>query len=226
MASRFWSAMARGPDVNYFSKQVGATVIRHVRRAGVSLAGHVLDYGCGPGFLLEELLNQGIACSGADFDAQALDEARKRGRRFTNFGGAHLIERLPSALPSGQYSTVFLLETIEHLIGDELARTLAEIHRVLTPGGHVVVTTPNEEDLSQASVLCPECGAHFHPVQHVSSWSASTLVATMESADFMTVTCLPLHLRPLTSVDRLLIIGARLLRRRPTNLLYLGRKRR
>ena len=63
-AARFWSSSA---DLElhaevYFSRMVGESLIRFVRRRGVQLSGRVLDFGCGPGFLLEKLLQAGVSC--------------------------------------------------------------------------------------------------------------------------------------------------------------------
>jgi 2-polyprenyl-3-methyl-5-hydroxy-6-metoxy-1,4-benzoquinol methylase len=37
-----------------------------LKRRGVRLSGDVLDFGCGPGFFLEHLLDHGLRCHGAD----------------------------------------------------------------------------------------------------------------------------------------------------------------
>lgn len=50
------------------------------------------------------------------------------------------IERFP--YPDNEFDIVLLCEVIEHLALDP-AFVLAEAHRVLKPGGHIIVTTPN-----------------------------------------------------------------------------------
>lgn len=223
-AGRFWSALAPSGGENYFSVQVGGDVIRRVRAAGVPLQGRVLDYGCGPGHLLELLLKAGISCEGADFDDTSLTLARGRAEKYQNFKGVTLIRSLPSTLSTESYDTVFFLETIEHLIGDELGTTLQEIRRILKPRGHVVLTTPNAEKIDKNKVLCPECGGRFHPVQHVSSWSERTLQSLMNEHGFETVMCRAVQLQtnsllnPLKSLVRTLRGGE------PPNLLFIGRR--
>src|SRR5438876_297053 len=62
-ASRFWDHLASNAAENdYFSRQVGLDLISFVRTRGVSLAGRVLDFGCGPGLFLERLVEQRIEC--------------------------------------------------------------------------------------------------------------------------------------------------------------------
>jgi 2-polyprenyl-3-methyl-5-hydroxy-6-metoxy-1,4-benzoquinol methylase len=225
-AGRFWSFMASRPaqEQHYFSLAVGRHVIAEARRWDVPLDGRVLDYGCGRGHLVEHLLAQGVRSEGADFDAAAVTETTRRAAGSPNFGGATVIMHLPSTLPEGGYDVVFLLETIEHLIGTELADTLAEVHRVLRRGGYVVVTAPNEEDLAAQHKLCPDCGCVFHTVQHVSRWDAKRLATTLRGAGFETITCQAMTLRRNTVLDRVKSLADRVRVRRPPNLFYVGRK--
>ncbi len=44
--------------------------------------------------------------------------------------------------PDGQFATVLCCELIEHLAEDPM-HMMAEINRILAPGGHIVLTTPN-----------------------------------------------------------------------------------
>lgn len=98
-----------------------------------------LDIGTGNGFLPKAMRPQldGVKISGTDFAENALLSA-----------GDALDERalndldqedLPFAAESFDYVTC--LEVIEHLIFPEHA--LAEIHRVLKPGGRAAITVPN-----------------------------------------------------------------------------------
>jgi glycosyltransferase involved in cell wall biosynthesis/SAM-dependent methyltransferase len=51
-------------------------------------------------------------------------------------------ERDPFPYPDAHFSTVLCCELIEHLTADPM-HMIAEINRVLKPGGHLVLTTPN-----------------------------------------------------------------------------------
>jgi SAM-dependent methyltransferase len=48
--------------------------------------------------------------------------------------------------PDGHYATVLCCELIEHLAADPM-HMMAEINRILKPGGHLVLTTPNAAGL-------------------------------------------------------------------------------
>jgi predicted SAM-dependent methyltransferase len=84
---------------------------------------------------------------------------------------------------------VFLIETIEHLTDNYLHGTLKEIHRILKPGGTIVITTPNDEDLEKTHVHCADCGATFHHMQHIRSWNENNLGKLMNEFTFRPKFC-------------------------------------
>jgi SAM-dependent methyltransferase len=95
--------------------------------------GRVLDAPCGDGALARELAGHGWRVCAADIEPVGLDDDRIR------FVRLDLDEPLP--FPDGAFDAVVSLEGIEHLLSP--ARYLAELCRVLRPGGRLVVTTPN-----------------------------------------------------------------------------------
>lgn len=54
--------------------------------------------------------------------------------------------------PDGHFSTVLCCELIEHLFEDPM-HMMAQINRVLKPGGHLVITTPNIASLRAVSAI-------------------------------------------------------------------------
>jgi len=52
----------------------------------------------------------------------------------------------PLPLRSSSVDVIFMLDVIEHLDAEEVATTLREFHRILRPGGRLVVHTPNRWD--------------------------------------------------------------------------------
>jgi glycosyltransferase involved in cell wall biosynthesis/SAM-dependent methyltransferase len=51
-------------------------------------------------------------------------------------------EKDPFPYPDGHFSTVLCCELIEHLFADPM-HLMSEVNRILKPGGHFVITTPN-----------------------------------------------------------------------------------
>jgi 2-polyprenyl-3-methyl-5-hydroxy-6-metoxy-1,4-benzoquinol methylase len=227
-SQRWWDASTSGSAFHqqYFSKIFGDPVLRFVESAGVPLDGRVLDFGCGPGYLLEKLAAKGVDCHGVEFSTESAESARARLRSQGSAGTVEVARGIPTHLPGGSFDLVFFLETLEHLLEEERTPTVAELGRLLRPGGTLVVTVPNREDLDRAEVLCPDCGGRFHPMQHVSSWSSSSLVAVMGGHGFEAVKCeqLTLHRRWLMGKARTL--ASNMLGRIPPNLVFIGRRTR
>jgi SAM-dependent methyltransferase len=94
----------------------------------------ILDVGCGTGANLIMLAEFGEA-SGLDVSEDALAFCVKRGLDQVKLGAA---EELPYR--DGAFDLVTALDVIEHLDDDVAA--LKEIHRVLRPGGYVLLFVP------------------------------------------------------------------------------------
>ncbi len=67
-------------------------------------------------------------------------------------------EKDPFPYPDGHFSTVLCGELIEHLTEDPM-HLMSEIHRILKPGGHLVLTTPNIASLRGIAAIL----VGYHP---------------------------------------------------------------
>ena len=179
---------------DYFSR-THAPAILNLVLSKVSLEGPVVDLGCGPGDLIEELLTRGIPCLGMDPSAESVAEVNQRLTGRPGFLGVRqgFLDAVP--LADGETGAAFLIEVVEHLTDNYLGRALSELQRILRPGGIVVVTVPNSEDLEANKVACPECGCAFHRMQHVRSLSQESLSEILHSAGFVPVHVQPTNLR-------------------------------
>ena len=70
-----------------------------------------------------------------------------------------------TGLDAASCDLVICTETLEHLFPQDFSAGLAEIARVLKPGGHLLASVPLEERPN--FVACPECHAIFTPYQHM-----------------------------------------------------------
>jgi 2-polyprenyl-3-methyl-5-hydroxy-6-metoxy-1,4-benzoquinol methylase len=185
--SRLWDYYSRTPAFSdvYFAKAFGHHILRH---SGLPLGEplEVLDFGCGPGFIWDHLHQLGARWryTALDFSRDSVKKVIEKGKGDEHFKGAKHISSLPTDLPQTHFDIVLLLEVIEHLNDAYLDGTLAEVARLLKQGGLVIITTPNEEDLSKSKKLCPECGAIFHEWQHVRSWSVRSLTVRLKQYNF------------------------------------------
>lgn len=223
-SKRFWDWHSVASAEMYFSGLVGRVLVEYVAASSLRLTGRVLDYGCGQGHLLEALCGRGLALDGIEFSEMSAAAARSRLAESNCEARVHLINTLPSPLPPASFDRVFLVETVEHLLADEDGATLREVNRLTKIGGGIIVTTPNEEPLELRKTICPECGAVFHPMQHVSSWSARSLARFMSSFGFREVSTKAMFLMETYRKSLAVTLGARLLGRTGPHLIYLGTK--
>ncbi|GMU06936.1 class I SAM-dependent methyltransferase [Corallococcus caeni] len=97
----------------------------------------VLDLACGDGYLLELLARRkqpGMSLVGLDMSAHELDAARTRLN-----DAATLIQGRAQSLPFGDGSVDVVLSHLALMLMDDVETVLAELRRVLKPGGRVSI---------------------------------------------------------------------------------------
>ena len=177
---RFWDRAAQAPE-SYASYRVGKNIARRIARP-LRHARDVLDFGCGPGFLIPYLSAYGPRVGGCELSPETAALANERLAGRANFDG--VFSAVEWTERNRSFDLVTCIEVIEHLKDDALEAALHAIHRLLKPRGILVVTTPNDENLSQDMVVCPNCSVEFHRWQHVRSWTAASLTALLEAKGF------------------------------------------
>jgi cyclopropane fatty-acyl-phospholipid synthase-like methyltransferase len=107
----------------------------------------VLDLGCGRGEIVRHCARLGANAYGVDYASVALKLARQLLAREGQLPGRTGLaqsdaKRMP--FPDQAFDRVLIFDVVEHLFPWELALCLAEVKRVLKPGGAVIVhTAPN-----------------------------------------------------------------------------------
>jgi SAM-dependent methyltransferase len=157
--SHFSSLAAIYHEKNYENpvkrRQYPDILIRHHRileMVGTS-GGRMLDIGCGSGRLLFDLRQLGFKVFGVDYSSSMVAASRAlfRGRGAVPSPPLAVedIERL--AFRDGSFDLVVAAAVIEYLFTDDKAVT--EIHRVLRPGGSMIIAVRNARNLSKPIVL-------------------------------------------------------------------------
>ena len=125
--------LSSGPDRARRQARMLAEILRNAPGPAV-----ILDVGCGDGAALATAAAQNPAhrFAGIDWSADAVRQARRQG--LTVMRG-RVDRRLPVA--DGQADAVIMSELIEHLVDPDQA--VAEVRRVLRPGGDLLLSTPN-----------------------------------------------------------------------------------
>ncbi len=227
-AERFWNYFSSDPQFSqqYFSNHSGALLIEYLSTL-VRFEGRVLDYGCGLGYLVGHLLQRGIACEALDFSENSIKRVRQQFESHPLFRGAIVANEVPTPVHDKSIDLLLSVEMVEHLFDEHLEPTFGEFHRLLRPGGTLIVTTPNDEDLAASRVLCPDCAGVFHQYQHLRTWTVDSLRNALEPHGFETVTCHATLIAPKRRAHRMREL-LRQLRRLPAppqhQLIYIGRR--
>lgn len=120
------------------------TFARGLRRIGELRApGRLLDLGCSYGAFMVLAESTGWNTSGVELSESTAKFAREE-RHLDVFTGT--VEQ--AAYPDGHFDVITLWDVIEHF--DDPAATLAEINRIMAPGGILFVFTINQESLLTA----------------------------------------------------------------------------
>jgi O-antigen chain-terminating methyltransferase len=102
-----------------------------------------LDLGCGRGEWIEMLAERGVDALGIDTDDAMLDVCRAKGLSVEN---GDVITVLQSQADASR-NIISAIHLAEHLEFDRLRLLVAEAHRVLQPGGLLIMETPNPENI-------------------------------------------------------------------------------
>lgn len=126
----------------------------HVRRNRVlellpQRLGRVLDVGCGPGVMTEVVLERGGSFDGVDLSPEMIREATEK---FGHLPNVHFAEGNIEAINAADnsYDQLICMAVIEYLKTPDQA--LAEMKRVLKPGGIAIITMPKRWHVSRVTV--------------------------------------------------------------------------
>jgi 2-polyprenyl-3-methyl-5-hydroxy-6-metoxy-1,4-benzoquinol methylase len=150
-------------------------------------AGKFLEIGFGSGELLSTLRGFGWEVQGVDVDPKAVEHGRLKGLEV-NLGP---LERLRYA--DGYFDAIAMSHVIEHV--HDPSSLLRECYRILKPGGHLTLITPNAQSflrkLFGSSWFALEPPRHLHiftlatmrHLLHDCGFSRSEVFTTVRDAD-------------------------------------------
>lgn len=98
-----------------------------------------LDIGCGPGWFTRILSQKGWNTDAVDLDEENLRKAQKFASNVFQGDAVEILKNRPN----NSYDFALALEIIEHIEKDRGRNLLRNIHRVLKPGGALLISTPN-----------------------------------------------------------------------------------
>ena len=109
--------------------------------------------------------------------------ARKAIRRGGLFPAYESLETLQNDRGESPFDFIFLWQVIEHL--REPWRQLAELRKLLRPGGRIVISTPNASGL-KARLLRRRWGNYMNP-KHFYYFAPASLRLTLKTAGFQEI---------------------------------------
>lgn len=137
--------------------------------------GRLLDVGCGAGFFPDAARSRGFDVSGVDLSPVPAAHAREQLGLDVTVSSLYGLRAA-----SGTFAAVTIFQTIEH--DADPATLCQELHRIVKPGGVVMVTTPAAHGLVARVMGRRWFG--YRNVEHVSLFSRQSLRHALESAGF------------------------------------------
>ncbi|KOX37637.1 MULTISPECIES: class I SAM-dependent methyltransferase [unclassified Streptomyces] len=134
--------------------------------------GRVADLGCGPGHVTAHLDGLGLTASGVDASPAMIELARRAHPRLRfDVGSMAALD-----IADGALDGVLSRWSVIHIPPDELPAILAEFHRVLTPGGHLLIAFSGSEGPSHPTQVFDHAVAPAH------RWWPDHLAATLRES--------------------------------------------
>ncbi len=146
---------------------------------------HILDLGCGNGYLVNYLLDRGYNAYGTDASEKGIAIAKKShpGRFFVQDLS---IDTLPIELQQVPFDTIISTEVIEHLYDPESFFRFC--NNQLKQGGELIITTPYHGYLKNLTLsIFNRWDSHLDPLWlggHIKLWSKKTLTKALNNAGF------------------------------------------
>lgn len=159
--------------IEWVQTQFYSARVREVQRLTGGRPGRVLDVGCGRGFLLQEFRRRGWEVLGTEAEEKAAAHAQQILQLPVRIGALESLD-----LPAAGFDAIVLWHVLEHL--SDPSAMLAQVCRLLRPGGALLVGVPNFGSLEAR--LCRDKWFHLDAPRHLSHFTPPSLERALEHA--------------------------------------------
>jgi 2-polyprenyl-3-methyl-5-hydroxy-6-metoxy-1,4-benzoquinol methylase len=182
LINSFWDGFSQTPLKDMaFAKSAGTKLLDIVGRHLPPNA-RCLDFGSGGGDLLALLIERGCQAAGFEPSTERSNDMMKLPFASNpNFLG--VVDNDSTEI----FDVVIAAEVLEHVLDAELPAVVKRLRDFLKPGGILIATTPNNEDLVANFAYCPVSDVVFHRWQHVRSFTAESLDACLSAGGFQRI---------------------------------------
>lgn len=170
--------------ISLYSRIASSSVIESYNRTLdwleklVPTRGRLLDFACAAGYFFEQALKRGWDAHGTDLGMWTKEAARARG-----VPNLHVGRLIDLHFPDHHFDVVYAAQVLEHLPAPN--EDLAEIRRILRPGGLLYVDVPNYRTLP--IILGRDDFLLNTPPQHINYFTSRSLRTLLQSAGFRDV---------------------------------------
>lgn len=182
---------ARDAGTEHLDKRIHQTIFSHIEKK----AGRILDVGCGRAWVAQKLCPLNFEVVSMDISLENTTGALERYPYPNHAAVVADVFSLP--FNEGVFDYVIASEIIEHVV--DPVKFVANLIKVLKPGGKLIITSPYKEKLSYS--LCIHCNKPTPLHAHIHSFDENILTSLYKGDDLKSCTYhtfankLPIHLK-------------------------------
>lgn len=126
----------------YLHKHVRAPYLKEMYDFLYKADGHLLDFGCGTGWVSLVFAQKGMHVEGVDLSSEQIALAQKQAMDLSLNNANYSCSSMDAIVERGPFDSVLVHSLIHHLPETEKARLLTVISRSLTEGGRLFLYEP------------------------------------------------------------------------------------
>ncbi len=140
--------------------------------SGYNTNASILDLGCGQGLLMEFLIKSGYTnLQGVDISEEQIAIAKESGLSVT------VADAFAFLNGSKKFDIIFALDFVEHFHKDELIRLTESMYKHISPGGCLVIRTPNGNGIYANKII-------YGDLTHLTIFNHSSLTQLLSIVGF------------------------------------------